>query len=127
MAFRTSPFRVKEIATAATAYEVEANVDAPPTAADGGVTQIVAAARLPLKLVHLFAEGSNALVLPMPLESDLLGGGAYSKVYRINFKGTLVAAKVFNTYAGRGGCLHEVGCAVATWPSKYIVRLIDVA
>ena len=54
--FELSHFRVKEIATAATAYEVEANVDAPPTAADGGVTQIVVAALLPLKLVHLFAD-----------------------------------------------------------------------
>ena len=97
----------------------------PTLAADFVMTRIVVAL-LPLKLVSLFVSGTEAPMLPTPSESNLLGAGAYSKVYRISFNGAEVAAKVFTAYTGRGGCLQELICALASSPSTYILRLIDV-
>ena len=89
----------------------------PALAADFVMTRI-GVALLPLKLVNLFASGTKAHMLPTPSESNMVGAGAYSWVYRISFKGADVAAKVFNSYTWRGG-LQEVMCAVASSPSTY--------
>ena len=94
-----------------------ASVQAHPALAADFVMTWIGVALLPLSLVSLFVSGTDAPMMPTPSELNMLVAGAYSRVYRISFSGAEAAAKAFNTYTGRGGCLQEVMCAVASSPS----------
>ena len=117
--FKLYPTEMRERAVASPDAVVDATgaaVQAHPALAADFVMTRIGVALLPLKLVSLFVSRTNVPMLPTPSESNLLGAGAYSKVYRTRFKGAEAAAKVFSTYTGRGGCLQEVIGAVANSP-----------